>query len=118
MCIKESVRATIAGGCAGVINGLFGAGGGLILVPLLSKGSGFSKTEVFSSSVLIILPMCLITLCISSGGIFPWKIAWPYLIGGGLGGMIAAFTGKFIPLKWLHRFLGVMILYAGVKYLC
>lgn len=115
---KQKLRAAAAGTAAGAVNGLFGAGGGMLLVPMLSNRAGFSETEVFSSSVLIILPMCLVTLGIHTGWQLPWKTAWPYLLGGGIGGILAAIIGKYIPLLWLHRFLGVLILYAGVKYIC
>ena len=115
---KETLRSALAGAAAGTVNGLFGAGGGMVMVPLLSRNSGFREREVFSCSVLIILPMCLVSLGIGSGGIVPWKSAWPYLVGGIPGGLLAALVGKRIPLTWLHRFLGGMILYGGLKYLC
>ena len=115
---KEKLRSGFAGAAAGAVNGLFGAGGGMVLVPLLSHTGEFEQREVFSSSVLIILPICLVSLGIGSGGQLPWKEAWPFLLGGIPGGLLAALIGRRIPLQWLHRFLGVMILYGGLKYLC
>lgn len=115
---NEKIRSAIAGAAAGAVNGLFGAGGGMVLVPLLCAGKEFTEREVFSSSVLIILPICLVSLGISSGGQLPWDAALPFLLGGIPGGILAALVGKRIPLLWLHRFLGVMILYGGLKYLC
>ena len=50
---SKKLRSLAAGTAAGAVNGLFGAGGGMILVPLLSGNSEFSESEVFSSSVLI-----------------------------------------------------------------
>ena len=115
---KEKVRSILAGAAAGAVNGLFGAGGGMVLVPMLSLKAGFSECEVFSSSILIILPMCLVSLGISTGWVLPWQDAMPFLIGGIPGGLLAAWLGRKIPTVWLHRFLGIMILYGGVKYLC
>ena len=115
---RIKLRSLMAGAAAGAVNGLFGAGGGMLLVPLLSRKTEFTEAEVFSSSVLIILPMCLITLGIGSGGGLPWKAAFPFLLGSIPGGLLAALVGRHIPLKWLHRFLGVMILYGGWRYLC
>lgn len=115
---RKKIRSALAGVAAGAINGLFGAGGGMVLVPLLSHGTDFTEREVFSSSVLIILPMCLVTLGLGTGWQLPWQEAWPFLIGGIPGGIAAAWMGRKIPLLWLHRFLGIMIIYGGIKYLC
>ena len=114
----KKLRTAAAGAAAGAINGLFGAGGGMVLVPMLSHRTEFTESEVFSSSVLIILPMCLVTLGLSTGWQLPWQEAWPFLIGGIPGGILATWLSKKIPLVWLHRFLGIMILYGGVRYLC
>lgn len=118
MAWNKKLHSLVAGAAAGAVNGLFGAGGGMILVPILSRHSDFSESEVFSSSVLIILPICLVSLGIGSGWQLPWDQAWPFLVGGIPGGILAALVGRRIPLVWLHRFLGVMICYGGIKYLC
>ena len=41
----------------------------------------------------------------------------PYLIGGALGGVIAGMLLKRLPTKWLHRILGVFILWGGARLL-
>ena len=118
MAWNKKIRSLAAGTAAGAVNGLFGAGGGMVLVPMLSRNTDFSESEVFSSSVLIILPICLVSLGIATGWQLPWHEAWPFLVGGIPGGILAALLGKRIPLVWLHRFLGVMICYGGIKYIC
>lgn len=118
MNLWSKIRSVLAGGAAGAVNGLFGAGGGMILVPMLTHSNEFSEHEVFSSSIVIILPICIVSLVINAGGSLPWADAWPFLLGGIPGGLLAGVFGKRIPVKWLHRFLGVLILYGGVRYLC
>ncbi len=115
--MKASIKMSIAGGIAGAVNGLFGAGGGMVLVPLLTL-TGLAEEEVFPSSVTIILPICLVSLFIGSGGTLPWTEALPYLLGALGGGIAAGLTGNKIPVKWLHRGLGLLILWGGVRYLC
>ena len=107
-------RSALAGIAAGAVNGLFGAGGGMVLVPLLGK-SELCEDEIFSSSIVIIFPMCIISLLPRMP--LPWGQAWPFLISGTIGGILAATLGKRIPTKWLHRVLGVLILYGGMRYL-
>ena len=109
----------IAGFCAGIVNGLLGAGGGMVLVPLLTLLTDLKDQEVFPASVSIILPVSVISL------FFAWQVCQPdvmtilpYLIGSAGGGIAAGLFGKRIPVKWLHRILGVLILWGGVRYLC
>lgn len=118
MQIRKKLRSILAGAAAGAINGLFGAGGGMVLVPLLGSGGEFTQEEVFSSSIVIILPICVVSLIISANESLPWGDAWPFLAGGIPGGLLAGFLGRKIPTVWLHRFLGVLILYGGLRYLC
>ncbi len=109
----------IAGAAAGAVNGLFGAGGGMLLVPLLTWLTDIKEEQVFPSSVSIILPICIVSLCISAVGTdIPFATAWPYLLGSIVGGLLAGFIGDKIPVKWLHRALGLLILWGGVRYLC
>ena len=108
-----------AGIAAGAINGLLGAGGGMILVPLLTGIGQLDDDSVFPASVTIILPLCLVSLAISPGfSSLPWMEAWPYLVAGIPGGIAAGLLDRKIPVKWLHRALGVIILIGGVRYLC
>ena len=108
----------LVGAAAGAVNGLFGTGGGMVLVPLLTAATDLEDQEVFPASVSIILPICLISLLCSPGapGLTAWTLL-PFLIGSILGGILCGFFGKYIPVKWLHRFLGVLILWGGVRYL-
>ncbi len=111
-------KTILAGSAAGIINGLFGAGGGMVLVPLLTALTDLEDRNVFPTSISIILPMCLVSLSISAKGqALPWGAALPYLIGGAIGGFIAGIYGKKVPTKWLHRGLGILILWGGVRYL-
>lgn len=117
--MKEKIGYLFAGIVAGAVNGLLGAGGGMILVPLLTFLGKLDDEKVFPTSVAIIFPICLISLSISPGlGALPWGESWPYLIAAIPGGLLAGFLDKKIPVKWLHRVLGILILYGGVRYLC
>jgi uncharacterized membrane protein YfcA len=116
--IHKKFQSILAGTAAGAINGLFGAGGGMILVPMLCSCEDFSQEEVFSSSIVIILPICIASLVANSNGTLPWSQAFPFLLGGIPGGILAGLLGRKIPTTWLHRFLGVLIIYGGIRYLC
>ncbi len=119
MNFKEYRGALIAGLCAGAINGLFGAGGGMVLVPLLTLLTPMEDREIFASSIAIILPICLVPLAFTAmTGTVAWKESIPYLFGSAAGGLLSGMFGKKIPTSLLHRGLGVLILWGGIRYLC
>lgn len=112
-------KLALAGGIAGAVNGLFGAGGGMVLVPLLTALTDMEEDTVFPASVSIIFPICLVSLTVGAlHAPLPLAQALPYLLGGMGGGILAGVTNNKIPVKWLHRILGVMILWGGIQYLC
>ena len=117
--MRAYLRPAIAGFCAGAVTGLFGAGGGMVLIPLLTALTDMKDGQVFPTSISIILPICLVSLGFSfCQGAVDLRGALPYLLGSGLGGFFAGKWGKKIPAKWLHRGLGILILWGGFRYLC
>lgn len=119
MKLKKPWGITVAGAAAGFINGLFGAGGGMVLVPLLGLLTDAKEDQVFPASVSIIMPICVVSLSIRAlQSPLPFGKALPYLLGGIAGGLLSGLLDKKIPAKWLHRVLGAMILWGGVRYLC
>lgn len=115
---KSYIGSIIAGTAAGAVTGLFGAGGGMVLIPLLTLLTQISEEEIFPSSISIILPICLVSLCIAaeSSPLFR-NDTFPWLIGSALGGLLAGLLGKKIPILWLHKILGILILWGGWRYL-
>lgn len=90
----------------------------MVLVPLLTALDGLEAEEIFPGSVSIILPVCLVCLWVTAASAsLPWKESLPYLLGSAGGGVLAGVWGKKIPVKWLHRGLGVLILWGGWRYL-
>ena len=115
---KEGYGAVLAGALAGLANGLFGAGGGMLLLPVLEKTTKLEDRELFASSVCIILPLSLVSLgvCFFRGGSFAGE-SLPYLMGGAGGGVVAGLLLKRLPTKLLHYVLGGFILWGGIRLL-
>ena len=117
--MKKSWRYILAGLAAGAVNGLLGAGGGMILVPLLSYFTDLKDEELFPTSLSIVFPICTTSLLWSAAaGTVNITMALPYLFGSGIGGLGAGMWGKNIPTNVLHRILGILILWGGFRYLC
>ncbi|WP_347563617.1 TSUP family transporter [Pseudoflavonifractor sp. 524-17] len=106
----------LAGGAAGLANGFFGGGGGMVLVPLLTGRCGLDQRRAFATSVAVILPLCML-----SAGIYWWKggldfvLALPYLLGGFLGGFLGGKLFRGVNMVWLRRAFALLILYGGGK---
>ena len=90
----------------------------MVLVPMLTGWTDLKEEEVFPSSIAIILPLCLVNLGTSAFyHNLDFAAALPYLIGGAIGAVPAGLWGEKIPVKWLHRGLGLLILWGGFRYL-
>ena len=114
--MNTNVKCIVAGTIAGACNGLLGAGGGLLLVPLLIHWIGMEEKRAFATSLAIMLPLSAtsyILYCLQSESV--WSIALPYLLGGIIGGALSSkLFARMSPL-WLHRLFGALILYGGIK---
>jgi len=59
--MKKNLKFCLAGGLAGIVNGLLGAGGGLILVPFFRRFTDLGEKEALANSVAVILPLSLVS---------------------------------------------------------
>ena len=106
----------VTGALAGLANGLFGSGGGMFLVPLFTHWTKLPQRKAFATSVAVILPLSLVSAGIYwlRGGL-ELDAAWPYLLGGFLGGILSGRVFQKVPLTWLRRAFALLILYGGVR---
>lgn len=113
---KSKKSALIAGASAGLVNGFFGGGGGMVLVPLLTGKCGLDQRKAFATSVAVILPLCIL-----SSGIYLFRggldlaAALPYLLGGLAGGYFGGKLFQGLNMEWLRRVFALLILYGGIK---
>ncbi len=114
--MSKKYRYLCTGALAGLTNGLFGAGGGLFLVPLLSRWCGLSERAAFATSVAIIFPLSIISVILYyQNGALSIMQTLPYLIGGAIGGLIAGRIFQNMKMLWLRRIFGILILYGGIR---
>lgn len=104
------------GALGGFLNGFFGGGGGMVIVPMLIKLLKYERKAAHASCIAVILPVAL-----TSGLIYAFSgevdfVVLPAVAAGVLiGGVIGAVLLKKIKSKWLgYIFCGIMAL-AGIK---
>lgn len=114
----SKTRAAVSGAAAGLINGLMGAGGGMILVPLLVRWCGLEDKHAFATAISIILPLSVVSIVVYAlRAPLPFSDAWPYLAGGLAGGLLGGLLFKRMSANLLHKLLGAFILWGGVQLL-
>jgi hypothetical protein len=107
-----------AGGfCAGIANGLLGAGGGMIVVPMLIK-SGLPIVKSHATSVAVILPICVLSasLYVRRGSVTLGQ-ALPYLPFMLIGSAIGAWALPKLNRALLRRIFGGLMLWAAWRML-
>ena len=114
--MEEKGKYALSGALAGALNGLLGAGGGVVLVPLLLGFVGLEEKRAFATSVFIILPISAVTAAVYfAHGRIDFQLAAPYLLGGLIGGIIAGKKFKKMPALWLRRLFGAILILGGLK---
>lgn len=115
---KHYLRYGISGAAAGLVNGLFGAGGGMVLVPLLIHLGKLEDKKAFSSAICVILPICLVSITVyCTKNIFPFETALPYLAGGLIGGLLGGLLFRRVSAQFLHKLFGLIIIWGGLRLL-
>lgn len=117
MTMKLKIKSALSGFAAGILNGLLGAGGGMVIVPMLEK-SGLKPAESHATSIAIIVPLCILSAAIYlQGKSISFTDALPYIPAGLIGAFAGAKTLPHIPGRLLRRIFGAFMLYAAYKLL-
>ena len=110
------LKKIVVGLFAGIVNGLFATGGGMIVVPALIYLFKLGQTKARATSVFIVLPMVV------TSGIFYYKnkfINWELgilcAIGGIIGGFIGAKLLKKMPERLLRIAFTCFIIYVSIR---
>ncbi len=118
MHMRKSWRLRLSGAAAGLVNGLFGGGGGVPLALLLQRWVGLEQKTALATCVAAVLPLCAVSAAalLAQGGA-DVRAAVPYLVGGFFGGQVGAWLFSRVPGAWLRRAFALFLLYGGVRYL-
>ena len=109
------VLSVIASLFVGVANGLFGGGGGMLVIPIFTILLGLEEKLAHSSAILTILPLSLVSgiVYITQGNFTAPNGLW---VGGGVivGGLIGAFLMKKLSNNVLRIVFYTLMIVAGV----
>ena len=115
---KEKILSIILGIITGAINGIFGGGGGMIVVPMLIWLMKYEEKIAHATAILLILPLSIVSgIFYAVFGNFDIKVGIPTGLGVVLGGAIGALLLSKLKSKTLGIIFSVIMLVAAVKML-
>ena len=113
---SKKIAMCLASLAIGVVNGLFGAGGGMLAVPCLTYIWGLDEKSAHATAIAVILPLCLVSSIVyATSTNFETAVILPTVIGVTAGGIIgAALLKKMSPGAASFLFYTLMA-FAGFK---
>lgn len=115
--MRKINKKAVAGGLGlGLINGLFGGGGGMIAVPLLADVLNYPRKQAHATAILIITPVCVVSaLTYLINGFIDLSIIIPAALGNVAGGLLGAEALGKLPKIWVDiTFIAIMFV-AGLR---
>jgi uncharacterized membrane protein YfcA len=123
MSIEVAILLTLSGVVVGAFSALFGVGGGLLMVPLITIVLGRSQHLAEGTSLLAIIPISIAGVLAHRGrGYVSFRVAAWLAVGGGTTSAAGALLALSVPsrtLRLLFAFLiaaiAVFLIYQGIR---
>jgi uncharacterized membrane protein YfcA len=94
---SNMAKIVITGALAGVLAGLFGIGGGVLVVPALIAATGMSAFTAIGTSLVAISVFSLITLSTYSyNALVDWNLAASYTAGALAGTLVGSYLCRYL----------------------
>lgn len=100
---------------AGFINGLFGTGAGMIILPGLISLFDMDSKVARGTSLFILVVISFVTSIFYVSNITDYTALWFIVAGGILGGVIGSKFSKLVSGRMLKVILGIMMLISGIR---
>jgi hypothetical protein len=111
----KTIHKLLIGLCAGLLNGLFGSGGGVIAVPMLEHAK-LEQRKCHATSVVLIFFLSLVsTVMYAFKDRLDYSAAFEFIPAGLIGAVVGAVVLKRIKNNLLRRIFGVVILISAVR---
>ncbi|MCL2617774.1 MAG: TSUP family transporter [Defluviitaleaceae bacterium] len=109
-------RMYMAGVATGFLNGLLGAGGGMVMLLFLKRGTDLPAHKAHATSLAIMLPLSVLSACVYAGSTqISWQTALWLCLGGMAGGFAGARLLKRVKPRYLGKVLGAVLIFSAVR---
>jgi uncharacterized membrane protein YfcA len=107
----------LAGLAAGIASGMFGIGGGVILVPILGLLLGFSQHRAQGTSLVALIPPTglFAVIAYARADYVSWRTGLLLIPGVFLGGIAGGRLAKKIPSAKMRRIFAALMFLLGVS---
>lgn len=113
---SKQIKLIAIGLVTGFINGIFGSGGGMIIVPALVFLMDVEEHKAHATAISIILPLSIIsTILYLREDIVQLNIVLDIALGGIIGSFIGAKFLKKIPSHLLRKIFGGIIIFTAIR---
>ena len=113
---KHNLLCAIGGIISGFCNGLFGSGGGTIIVPFLEIFLKLDPKKSHATAILIIFVFTLVSLAFYGySGNLDFSLALKVSIGGVVGGLIGAKLLNKLSFNAIHKIFGGFMILAAIR---
>lgn len=113
--ISENIKLIIVGGLSGMINGFFGAGAGLLLVPLTSYVGHLESKKAHATTLACVTIMCACcSIIYFASNILDYKLLMLCLIGSVIGALIGSKLLKDLKNNIIDLIFALALVGAGV----
>ncbi|SDK59230.1 sulfite exporter TauE/SafE family protein [Natronincola ferrireducens] len=110
------LKIILVGFVAGIVNGLFGAGGGTIVVPALNFVFGVPQHKSHATAISIILPFAIISSFIYyRNGFTAFDVTFKVALGGIVGAYIGSRALSHFSDSYLRKIFGVFMILAALR---
>lgn len=116
--IKKYIKPVLCGLTVGVLNGIFGAGGGVAAVLFMETVMKLPPHKAHAAAVAVILAVTPVSLFFYlKNGVYNLNLTVQAAVGGIAGGVVGAKVLGKINDRWLHIIFGLFMAAAGIKLL-
>ena len=116
--MRRILQLAVIGTAAGVFSGLFGVGGGIVIVPLLVLWLGYGEREATGTSLaaIVVIASCAAVLQVGYGNV---RAGYGLAIGvpavGGV--LVGTWLQQRIPTRWITRGFAALLVGIAVQLL-
>ncbi len=120
--IKSAWLPTLAGIAAGFVNGLLGAGGGVVIVRsathVLPRGEEYTPRDVYASALAVMLPVSAVSaISYARLGVWDGTGAWNYILPAVVGGIAGDLLLDKLHTQLLRLIFSAVAAYSGIMML-
>ncbi len=115
---QSKAKWIIIAACTGLINGLFGAGGGMLAVVVLERMWDLPCERAHATALMVMLPLSLISIVVY---LLRGAVEWTHVPWVALGMLPGSFLGAKLLARlkaiWIDRLFCLLMAAAGIRLL-